>query len=369
MVFFKTEVHYEYMKKVDDKFFVDPLFYSAYQYARKALIDMFPDNNLLNNIETEEKYYSLDLNLKPVNILKESRVSSLRNRSEEVVEVYVSKFFFELIEVMPYYINYRLYDDVNIYMPELENSLKGPQRYNLRMDGNTLTEEVNMTKNRLYKRGLNESVDVLNINFLLIYLGLGETYFPTVTSFNVESVEDYLQKLKKLILDIRSKMDNFTPSRNALLGILPSLGNETRASFFNALTPTVENFDEYLFNSTSDISPIRKPFYYPVSIEKKETNSDAYLRSPSSTNHLITEDESFLNKIKSNEEVSSFINVSNEIEEVLSNNNYNMNLIYLKSENEHLSFRKVLKHENVISYMRNSITSLRNKYKEILRSA
>lgn len=363
MFFFKTESRYEYLKEVNNKVFVDPLFYSAYQYARKALIDKFPEDEVLNNIETKKEYYSLDLKLKPKNILKETRMNTHLNREQEVESVEVSEFFFMLIEILPFYYSYRMYSDANAYMPELEISLKGPRRYSQNYENvNNLTRITNTTKNRLYKRGINEKVNTLNINYLFIYLGLGQGFFPTVTSFDIYSVNDYLTKLNKTIIEIKNSMDMFTPSKKALLSLLPNVNNETRASFFNSLEPNIENFEEYLFVSVINLDAVVQPYFYPINIQKKEVNPEHYISTPTNLDYLSTENEPLINKIKNNENTSGFINVESKINETLLSNGYNMRLICEKGESRYYYFRKTMNHENLNGHKRSSLLKLMELY-------
>lgn len=374
-MFFKTEIKYDYMKEVDGNVYIDPAFYSAYSYVRKALINTAPDSELLSNIDTTKKYYSINLKIKPNQLLKNVQIdySSNTRSNIHVEEVNVSKLFFKIIEIMPYYHTYKFYKDTSIQMIELQVPIrKGVLRPDVSYSANTLTEDLIKIKNKTYRRGHLEYVDTINLNQLFIYLSLGKVFFPTLTSFEINSIEEYLNNLKNTVISIQSTMDRFTPSKNTISSVLTTLTNEERTSFIQAINGVHFNFDDFLDISLSERTEATiPPYYYPVSIEKEsvfyDRDESPYLGTPRRASHLNTEEGSILEKINMNESDNNKINVQTEINNSLHTLGYNMYLIYTQRESRHLSYRKIRKHRQIINYKKHALTKVKDLYTEQLK--
>lgn len=368
MFFLKTEVRYEYMKELNDKVFIDPLFYSAYHYVRKALINLEPNNEMLNNIETPKEYFSLDLKIKPSQLLKNVPTDSYLTDNEKIEKVEVSEFFFQLLEIFPFYTNYRMYLDPDSHIPEFEIASRGLKKRESIRKEKSLTQVINNIKNREYQRGEELTADTLNINHLFIYLGLGEDYFPTVTSFQVNTVDEYLGKLSTIISDISTLMNKFTPNKTALREMLINTGNESRASFFNGLEPITQNFEEYMHIAVRQNSFIQEPMVYPIAIEKREVNPDDYYEDIKILDYLSTENVPILDKITDTDELVEVIYLQQSLDELLLRNGYNVNLINTRHESIYINYRKISKHSKISRRGKNAIKKLYLLYEEELVS-
>lgn len=325
MVFFKTETQYEYIAEKDGKFVIDPMFYSAYHYVRKALINILPEDEQLNNIETDEEYYSINVKLRPNMILKNYTARDVETRGLDLKKVDVSPFFFELMKVFPRYINYKFYIDAESVIPEMDVAARGPVYHNSYPHNFHFPEDMSTVKERSYKRGVDAEYDILNINFLYIYLALGDAEFPTIANFTINSRDEYLKKLEEALTAIDTVMKKATPSKNALQTLLPNAGNEARASFYQLLTPKVKCFEEYIREKTRRGE--YKKFSYPAVIEKKSANDEHYTKELNPMSYLKVEELTLEEKLTDSRENYQTLNLSVLLDIQMQIAGYNLRMI------------------------------------------
>lgn len=336
MVFFKTETHYEYIEEHEDVVIVDPMFYSAYHYARKALINKDPENEMLDNMETNKKYYSVNLKIRPEMILKNYTTRDIELRGQTLTEVEVSPFFFKLMEVFPRFLNYRFYTNPESIIPEMDVSIRGSIRTNSYPHQYNFPEDIARVKSNSYKRGEEATKDILNINFVYIYLALGAEEFPSTTNFTVNNAQEYLDKLQTTISKITETMSRATPSKGAIHSLLPNAGNEARASFYQLLAPEIKSFEQHI-EIASNRSEY-KSFVYPTVIEKKSANDEHYSRDPDSMSDLIVEDLTLEQKLLNDVENYQTLNLSVMLDVQMQTMGYNLRMITQKAEQRFFNY-------------------------------
>lgn len=343
MVFFKTETHYEYIEEHEDVVIVDPMFYSAYHYARKALINKDPENEMLDNMETNKKYYSVNLKIRPEMILKNYTTRDIELRGQTLTEVEVSPFFFKLMEVFPRFLNYRFYTNPESIIPEMDVSIRGSIRTNSYPHQYNFPEDIARVKSNSYKRGEEAANDILNINFVYIYLALGADEFPSITNFTINNAQEYLDKLQTTISKITETMSRATPSKGAIHSLLPNAGNEARASFYELLTPEIKSFDEHMKqrNNRSEY----ESFIYPTAIEKQSEHRHEYSRDPEPMTHLIIEDLTLEQKLLNNTEEHQTLSLDLLLDAQMQTIGYNMRMIRRSNEHQYFDYRQRVRND------------------------
>lgn len=275
MIKLKTEEHFEYLKEEEDYFLIDPLFYSAYNFARKRLKVEFPSEEDLKTIKTEKPYYSIYIPLTPGMVLKSQSTELLDVDSFHFEKIEVTNFLFSLMEILPKYKRFEFYIQDDSLIRESDVSLRGSKSLGGTFGSYSFPGDVDKLKRRTYKRGNIEYPTIFNVNHNFIYYSLGNLSFNKgiTDDFELSSLNDYLNLFNYLTSETLHVLDEVSPYRDMVTSSLANAENEARASFMGLLKPRLYSLDEYLIDVLDSSRSLVSVIQTPIKVTRSEEQS------------------------------------------------------------------------------------------------
>lgn len=270
MIAFKTIDRLSYQKEVDDHIILHPLFYSAVRFAYKKLIEKFPDSDYFEEIETDKKYYSKNLN-SDLSFLYDSNDWPTNHRvirrkiegMKNFQEIEMTPFLLEIMRVFPEFYSIHFYEanqDIYIEALNLEVPLGG-ELMKAEPGGYNFPNHKEETDNA-YQRTNNLVSHTLMIDYTFIYLALGDLFDSDISGKELSSVEDYFETLQRITVDYVERLKNIQMSKNYLNGVFAKLTNEARTSLSDRLTGRTFSFDYYNNGLKNLMNAQKQKFYY-----------------------------------------------------------------------------------------------------------
>lgn len=251
--FIKKET-YDYTQEIDGDIYIHPLFYATYSFVRKRLIEEFGMTQRLETIDPDKAHYSVKMDLIPGQFTSSS---SFRRRTDEyqnaLEEVEISKFFLELLDILPSAHHYNLYVEYEGSRNTdffLEAPIGGKELRSI-IDNDT----IGSPRERLeysYQREMNLYEYRFFVDYSYMLLALGNLYLSNISYKELVSVDDYLAVLN---LIASSSIENFRGidiSNDFLSSTLKRATNEGRIAFFKKIKNSENNLIDLINKEIKD---------------------------------------------------------------------------------------------------------------------
>lgn len=354
-MFFKTVKNYSVIEKVDNNVFVEPTFYNAYEYVLKQLKNKFEEHEMFEEIETEDNYYSIIMKMNNPVVLKNE--STGRMKTSDFQELKLTPLFFEILEIMPYYTQYKLYNSEDIVEEKrIDYNYSHQPRYGETFTPETTKQSFDIKTIYEYKKitkGISDNyADKFNINQIFMYITLGELFTKNISNVELDSVGHYLTRLHDITTKVRTLFNSFEPDKEAYQ-MLSNLTNEERVLFYDALKEKNYTFIDFILEGKIRISRNEYVgteylvFETPYVIEPNKRNEDR-LRAYSPVMYPLYNEVTLDEKLK-DEEVDEFggPSIGNMLDNLLKEEGYNVHLMFTKRTPGEFMYRAKRKHQEL----------------------